>query len=460
MSDLPRAPLSAFKPYKNNARTHSKRQIEQIAASIEEFGFVNPVLVDDDMTILAGHGRVLAAKFLRLEDAPYVKLSHLDEGQRRAYVLADNRLAERAGWDKEVLAIELQHLADVAFKMDAIGFETPEIDFIVDAARDSDPSTKETDEDRVPAAPEAPCTRAGDVWVMGRHRLVCGDALCQETYSALLENERVAALFTDPPYNVRIAGFASPTGAATRREFEMASGEMSSTDFTSFLQTSLCAAAAAMTDGAIAFVCMDWRHMGELIAAGEAAFDELKNVCVWTKSNGGMGSLYRSQHEMVFVFKKGQAAHQNNVQLGKHGRYRTNVWTYAGANVFSRSRAEDLAMHPTVKPVALVEDALKDVTRRGDLVLDPFGGSGSTLIAAQKCGRSARLIEVDPLYCDVIVKRYQVYTGKSAHRLSDGAAFDDLALEGHIDADGAPAREAEAVADANAELSPEPHDGR
>lgn len=418
---IERAPIATLKPNPRNARTHNPRQITQIARSIERFGFTNPVLVDEDLMIIAGHGRVAAAKQLGHDAVPILRLGDLSEADKRAYLIADNKLAEKAGWDREILAIELQGLVELNYEIELTGFEIAEIDLILDAASNADPNGPRGPEDHAPAPPLDPITQLGDVWALGRHRLVCGDALARESYAQAMAGETAAALFTDPPYNVLIDGFAGGKGKAKRREFAMASGEMSKAAFEAFLTGALSAAAAQLDDGAIAFVCMDWRHIGELMKAGEVAFDELKNICVWTKTNGGMGSLYRSQHELVFVFKKGKAAHRNNVELGRHGRNRTNVWAYAGVNSFGAERDAALAMHPTVKPVALIEDALKDVTRRGDIVLDPFGGSGSTLIAAERCGRSARLIELDPAYCDVIVQRFEAYTGKRAVRLTPAA---------------------------------------
>ncbi|MBX9745342.1 MAG: ParB N-terminal domain-containing protein [Hyphomonadaceae bacterium] len=420
--------IAALKPYAANARTHSKRQIKQIAQSIERFGFTNPVLVDDNLMILAGHGRVEAAKLLGMEEVPAVRVAHLSEADKRAYVLADNQLALKAGWDREILAIELQGLIDLNFDVGAIGFEVAEVDLILDAAREANPDARSAPEDKTPTLPQQSVTRLDDVWELGRHRLVCGDATDACAYAALLSGERADLVFTDPPYNVPIDGFVGGKGKVERREFAMAAGEMSEAEFEAFLIAALGPAAAQCRDGAIAFVCMDWRHMRELLNAGAQVFGELKNLCVWTKSNGGMGSLYRSQHELVFVFKKGGDVHINNVELGRFGRNRTNVWAYAGANAFGKARDEELAMHPTVKPVALVEDAIKDVSDRGGLVLDPFGGSGSTLIAAERCGRSARLIELDPLYCDVIVQRFETYTGKRAKLAGGDQTFEDLAV--------------------------------
>ena len=424
---LERMPITALRPCPANARTHSKRQIKQMAASIERFGFTNPVLVDDNLMILAGHGRVEAAKLLGMEDVPVVRISHLSEADKRAYVLADNQLALKAGWDRDLLAVELQGLIDLNFDVGAIGFEVAEVDLILDAAREANPAARAAPEDALPAAQQHAVARRGDLWQLGRHRLVCGDARDPLVYASLMPNEKAEVIFTDPPYNVPIDGFAGGKGKAERREFAMASGEMSEPEFVSFLVATLGPAALQCRDGAIAFVCMDWRHMRELMDAGAQVFDELKNLCVWTKSNGGMGSLYRSQHELVFVFKKGSDAHVNNVELGRFGRNRTNVWTYAGANAFKQGRDDELAMHPTVKPVALVEDAIKDVSNRGGLVLDPFGGSGSTMIAADQCGRSARLIEIDPLYCDVMIRRFEAFTGKPATLAETSQTFEDVA---------------------------------
>ena len=418
--------VDALRPYAGNARTHSKKQVRQIADSIARFGFTNPVLVADDGTIIAGHGRVAAAKLLGMTEVPTLKLSHLSDAERRAYVIADNKLALNAGWDTEVLAIELQGLIDLEFDITLTGFSLAEIDFALDDAREASPETPAGPEDAVPAVPMQPVTRRGDLWRLGRHKLLCGDAREESDYQTLLGNEAADLVFTDPPYNVAIDGNVCGSGSIKHAEFAMASGEMSANAFTAFLTQSLGAMARHSRDGAIAFVCMDWRHMGELLAAGHAAFSELKNLCVWNKTNGGMGTFYRSKHELVFVWKVGTASHTNSFGLGDSGRYRTNVWDYAGISSIGKRRADELAMHPTVKPVALVADAIRDCSKRGDIVLDAFGGSGSTLIAAEKCGRSARVIEYEPGYCDVVVQRWQQITGKPARLAATGATFDDV----------------------------------
>ncbi|MDP1618120.1 DNA methyltransferase [Phenylobacterium sp.] len=417
---------AALRPYARNARRHSKAQVKQIAASIQRFGFTNPVLIGDDDEIIAGHGRVEAAKALGLASVPTVRLSHLTADERRAYLLADNKLALNAGWDTELLAIELQALIDLDFDVALAGFSVAEIDFTLDAARDGAPERTRPPEDEIVVAAGAPVTLPGDVWILGRHRLVCGDARDPSAYAAVMPGERAGMLFTDPPYNVPIDGHVTGLGKQRHREFAMASGEMSKAAFTTFLIETLACSAGVCRNGAIAFVCMGWRHMGELLDAGQAVFSELKNLCVWNKTNGGMGTFYRSKHELIFVFKVGDAPHINNFGLGDGGRYRTNVWDYPGVSSMGASRKAALEMHPTVKPTALVADAIRDCSARGDIVLDAFAGSGTTLIAAETCGRLARLIEFDPIYCDTIVRRFENYTGKSARLLGADQSFEDI----------------------------------
>ncbi len=421
-------PLNQLRPYAGNARTHSKKQVVQIADSIRRFGFTNPVLVGDDLEIVAGHGRVSAAKMLGLAAVPAVRLSHLSAEERRAYVLADNKLALNAGWDQEILAIELQALIDFDFDVTLTGFSLAEIDLTLDAAREA--STQAPDgADDVPNKPSVATSCQGDLWELGRHRLLCGDARSADDVRRLVGDRPIDLIFTDPPYNVPIDGHVSGLGSSRHREFAFASGEMTSTEFTAFLRTTLGNAAQVARDGAIAFICMDWRHMRELLDAGESVFSGLKNLCVWNKTNGGMGTFYRSKHELVFVFKVGTAPHTNSFGLGETGRYRTNVWDYAGVSSLGKERADALAMHPTVKPVALVADAIRDCSRRGETVLDVFGGSGSTLIAAETCGRNARLLEFDPAYCDTIISRWQKFTGKRATLSADGRAFEEVVRE-------------------------------
>jgi DNA modification methylase len=414
-----------LRPYPNNARTHSKKQVRQIANSIAKFGFCNPVLIDDDKQIIAGHGRVEAAKLLGIAAVPTYRLSHLSEADKRAYILADNKLAEKAGWDKQILAIELQGLIDLDFEIELTGFEMPEIDIILEDAHEADGASSGP-EDAVPQySSGAAVTRTGDLWLLGNHRLLCGDARDGAAYDRLLEGAKAEFVFTDPPYNVAIDGNVCGLGRIRHREFAMGCGEMSEVEFTTFLKTVFDRLAEHTIDGSIHQICMDWRHMWEMLAAGRQVY-ELKNLCVWNKTNAGMGSFYRSKHELVFVWKSGNAAHINNFELGQHGRNRTNVWDYAGVNTMRAGRLEELAMHPTVKPVALVADAIKDCSRRGGLVLDPFCGSGTILIAAERTGRKARALEVDPTYVDVGVRRWQSYTGKNAVLAASGETFETI----------------------------------
>jgi DNA modification methylase len=413
--------VEALRPHDKNARTHSTRQIKQIARSIERFGFLNPILIDGDGKIICGHGRVAGAKILGLTTIPALRTEHLSREEIRAYALADNKLAENAGWSKEILAIEFQGLLDLDFDIELTGFELPEIEMILEAA---DPPVSASEDDEVPRlAPNRVITKRNDLWQLGDHRLLCGDARRRESFAALLSGKLAQLVFTDPPFNVPIRGHVSGKGRIKHREFLQASGEKTSAQFTKFLEDSLGLLAEHSADGSVHFVCMDWRHLDEMLAAGRRVYRELKNVVVWAKTNAGMGSLYRSQHELIFVWKHGRGRHVNNVELGAYGRNRSNVWTYAGSNSFGLDRLDDLAMHPTVKPVALVADAIRDCSRRGDLVLDGFAGSGSTLIGCERTDRKARVIELDPIYCDQIVRRWQKLTGRRAVNALTGLAF-------------------------------------
>lgn len=429
MQQIVERKITDLRPYARNARTHSKRQVAQIARSIEKFGFTNPVLVSDDGEIIAGHGRVEAAKLLGFGAVPTLALSHLSEAERRAYVLADNKLAQNAGWDKELLAIELQALVGLEFDAELTGFSLAEVDLLLDEAREADPSGTDALDDTIPTVSGLAVCRRGDLWLLGNHRLLRGDTQKEIDVARLMDGKQADLVFTDPPYNVAIDGNVCGLSSVKHREFAFASGEMSEVQFTAFLEKTLGNLVAVMRDGAIAYVCMDWRHMRELLKASAASFSELKNLVVWNKTNGGMGAFYRSKHELIFVFKQGDAPHTNSFGLGENGRYRTNVWDYAGISSIGADRTKELEMHPTVKPVALIADALRDCSRRGEIVLDGFGGSGSTLIAAEKTRRRARLIEYDPLYCDTIIRRWQSYTGKQAQLETTCARFEEIEEE-------------------------------
>lgn len=411
--------LGSLAPYAKNARTHSKKQIKQIADSITAFGFTNPVLVDRENTILAGHGRVAAAKLLELTEVPCVRLEHMTQAQKRAYVLADNKLTLNAGWDEELLAEELEAILgdNEGFDISIAGFTLAEVDSLIEG--------KSIEEDGNPADDVLPeevslCCKPGDIWQLGPHRLICGDALDPAVAELLMDGKQARMVFNDPPYNVPIAGHVSGLGKVKHREFAQASGEMSKDQFVAFLKTSFHNLCTHTVDGSIHFICMDWRHMAEIHEAGEGIFSELKNLIVWVKDNGGMGTFYRSRHELIFAFKNGTSPHLNSFELGQHGRYRTNVWEYKGANTFKVGRQEELALHPTVKPVQMIADAIKDVSGRGDIVLDLFGGSGSTLIAAHKTGRISYICELDPIYCDRIIARYEAFAKDDAQLVACG----------------------------------------
>lgn len=400
-----------LRPHPRNARVHSDRQIEQIAASIRSFDFNNPVVVDDNGQILAGHGRVLAAIKLGIEQVPCIALRHLSDAQRRAYMLADNQLSLLSTWNEEVLALELEELSvlDEPFEITDTGFEMPKIDALIEERHkpepEADPADAPVDDSKVEAV-----ARLGDLWLLGRHRLFVGSALDRESYQALLDGTPADMVFIDPPFNVPIQGHVSGLGKAKHSEFVMASGEMSDAEFEAFLRTAFLRLVEASVPGAIHYVCMDWRGLRTMLAAGDA-FTELKNICCWVKAQGGMGSLYRSQHELIAVFKSGTAPHINNVALGKHGRNRSNVWSMPGMNSFQKGRADKLAMHPTVKPVALIADAILDCSKRGGLIMDSFCGSGTSLIAAERTGRIGAAMELDPHYADVILRRFCDVTG-------------------------------------------------
>ncbi len=393
-------------PDPRNARTHSRKQVTQIVQSITAFGFTNPILADPEGNLIAGHGRLRAAKEIGLEKVPVITLDGLTEPQKRALRLADNKIALNAGWDTEILKLELADLSmpDIDIDLGLTGFSPGEIDVVLS-------ETEDPDDEVIPAVPENPRVMPGDIWQLGEHRIGCGDGRDAAFLHAIVgEGSVIDCAFLDPPYNVKINGHANAKGR--HREFAMASGEMTDTEFRTFLTDTLGACAKVSRDGAVHFVCMDWRHMDDVTASVSGIYDDLLNICVWNKSNAGMGSLYRSKHEMVFVYRVGSGPHINNVELGKHGRNRTNVWDYASVNSMRGSRREDLDLHPTVKPVAMVADAYCDVTRQGELVLDIFLGSGTSLIAAERVGRRFRGLDIDPAYVNLAMQRWTDLTGK------------------------------------------------
>jgi DNA modification methylase len=429
---IPR-PRAELKPDPANPRRHSKKQIQQIAESIRVFGFNVPILVDRDGNVIAGHGRLLACRELGIDPVPTLCLEHLTPAQARAFRIADNKLTENGTWDDRLLAEQLRDLSlsGLDFDIEVTGFEMGEIDLRIASLEDT-PAAGSDPADILPEVSVAPLvSKLGDLWLLGRHRVLCGNALDPETFTALMGQHRATMVFTDPPYNVPIEGHASGLGTIHHRPFPMASGEMNEAEFAAFLGQACRNLAAFSTAGSLHYICIDWRHLDVLVAAGREAYGELKNVCVWVKDNAGMGSLYRSQHELVPVFKQRGGPHRNNVQLGQFGRNRSNVWRYPGANSFARGGVEGnlLALHPTVKPVAMVADAILDGSARGDVVLDAFLGSGTTVIAAERTGRRCYALELDPGYVDAAIRRWQTLTGDKARHAATGRSFDDLARE-------------------------------
>jgi DNA modification methylase len=417
--------IARLKPNPRNARTHSKKQIRQIAGSIKQFGFVNPVIADEHGVIIAGHGRLEAALMLELSNVPVITLHGLTDTQKRALMLADNKIAANAGWDRERLALEIPELTTLlgveGVDIALTGFEIPEIDQLM---VDFDDKNVDPD-DELELSPGPPVSKLGDLWILDQHRLLCGNARSETDLDRLMGGEMAAMGFLDPPYNVAVSSIVG-RGKTKHREFAEASGEQSAPEFVEFLTATLGNAARVSAAGALHYVCMDWRHIAELLSTGNAVYSQHVNTVVWVKTNAGQGSFYRSQHEEILVFRVGDLKHRNNVELGRHGRSRSNVWTYPGANTFRAGRIDDLRLHPTVKPIALVSDAMRDCTRRRDIVLDLFCGSGTTILAAERVGRRGFGMEIDPIYVDTTIRRWQSLTGKDAILTATGSAFSDI----------------------------------
>lgn len=405
--------IGMIKPYSKNPRIHNAKQIEKIKNSIMQFGFTAPILVDKENNIVAGHARYEAMKMLNAVQIPTIQLENLTPEQIKAYRIADNRLAEDAQWDSDILKIEFKELLELDFDITDTGFEIPEIDSLtIELIGDEN----KQDEDKevyslLDSIPQK--VKKNDLWILGEHKIFCGDTLDPDSFKCLLMTEKAEIIVTDPPYNVKIKGHVCGNGKIQHTDFKMASGEMTESEFMDFTQKFMENLRESSTDGSLHYIFIDWRGLKTFLTAGEQ-YDELKNICVWDKTTGGMGSLYRSQHEFVCVFKNGKNPHINNIQLGHNGRYRTNVWSVKGMNVQNKQAQELFKLHPTVKPVGLLSDILLDASSPGGIVLDCFGGSGSTLIACEKTKRKARLIELDEKYCNAIIYRWEKLTGRKA----------------------------------------------
>ena len=421
-------PIDSIKPYKTNPKIHSNKQVEQIMNSMNKFAFIVPITTDEKNVIIAGHGRFLAAQKLEMKKVPVIKLSHLTEAQKKAYRIADNKLTEIGEWNKDLLKLEFVELEklNLDFSLDITGFDMGEIDVMLDSSITEKEIEADEKSNAVPFIKEEEVvSKVGDIWQLGKHRIICGNSLEKKVYEKLFEGKKARMIFTDPPFNVKIDGHVCGNGKFKHKEFAMASGEMTSEEFTNFLKSIYLLLKEFSIEGSLHFSCIDWRHVREQSIAGFEVYDEFKNICTWVKSTGGMGSLYRSQHEFIFVYKNGRTPHINNVELGVHGRYRTNVWNYPGVNSFGKNQ-ENLKYHPTVKNVEMVKDAILDVTKRNDIVLDAFLGSGTTLIAAEQSGRICYGIELDPLYIDTTIRRWQEITGKPAVHVQTGKIYDEL----------------------------------
>lgn len=411
--------LNEIKPYENEIRNYNADHINKIVDSINEFDFTNPILIDENNVILAGHARYYAAQHIGFETIPSIIISHLNNSQKKAYRIADNKLCEKGQWNKNLLELEIKSfdIPNLEFPIELTGFSTTEIDLIInDEIQKEDNIEDFIDQNNIISKP-------GDIWQLGNHKLLCGDSLDIKNYKLLFNNEKANMIFTDPPYNVKISGHVQTnSGKINHKEFAFASGEMNADEFTSFLDIVMKNMISFSNPGALHYICMDWRHINEIMTAGNINYDEFKNLCIWNKDNGGMGSLYRSKHELIFIFKPDKnSKHINNVELGKNGRYRTNVWDYAGVNSFKNN--DDLKMHPTVKPYELIYDAILDVTKMNDIVLDPFIGSGSTIIASENSNRRCYGIEYEPMYVDTAIKRWKNLTGEKAINLYTNEYF-------------------------------------
>lgn len=433
-----RRPVNDLKPFPRNPRRHPEAQIVRLMRSIEKI-WTNPILIDETSTILAGHARLEAAKRLGSTEVPTLTIAGLSEAEKRAVVIADNRLPEQAVWDVELLQDHFNTLIDIDFDVELSGFSTGEIDLLLDGK----PALAATDpaDDLTGLASQGPAvSQLGDSWQLGRHRLVCGNALESTSYEVLLGGDLAQMLVGDSPYNVPIHGHTMGRGKVRHREFKMASGEMSEAAFTAFLESFIRQAITFSANGSIHYLFIDWRHLPELLTAARPLYAEWKNLLVWNKTNAGQGSFYRSKHELIGVFKNGAAPHINNFGLGAQGRYRANVLDYPGVNCLHPARRGDLDLHPTVKPVGLVADLIRDCSRRNGIVLDPFGGSGTTILAAERAGRVARVIELDPLYIDVAIRRWEQITRIPARHAESGLTFTQTAIKRGIDQVDSPER--------------------
>lgn len=421
------APIHFVKLPSRRVRKVSERATALCAANLNRFGQPGPILVSDDLVVIHGEEILAAASRLGWRSINIVRMPNLNESERRVLTLALAKLPLLSSWDDEALRVELSELVtlDLDFQIeDMTGFSIAEIDLILTPGQDE---AKDDPLDTLPDdLPGEPVSRPGDLWVLGDNRLLCGDALDPESYRRVMEGTMARMVFTDPPYNIPIAGHVSGLGKVKHRDFAAGVGEMSFEAFSAFLKQALTNATSHLIDGGLLYMFMDRRHIEELLRAARETGLSIVDMCIWNKLVGGMGSFYRSQHEPILVFRSGNASHLNNIELGRHGRYRSNVWDHRGLASFGRDRRALLTMHPTVKPVSLIVEAIKDGTRRNDIVVDPFAGSGSTIIAAERARRIGYGIELEPRYVDIIVRRWEAMSGHTAVYQTSGATFGEM----------------------------------
>lgn len=414
-------PIAALRPADRRVRKATASQVARVELSLSQFGICAPILIDSDAHIVHGHLVWEAARRLKLDAVPVVRIDHLNATERRALAIALNRLGETGEWDVDALKLEFAELIELDEEVVSTGFELAEIDALL---IEGEPD--ETEDDDLPPLPLSAVSQLGDIWVIGDHRLVQGDARDREVYERLIaDGEGVRLTLTDVPFNVPIRGHC--TGQAHHREFAVAHGELSREEFAAFNTEWMQLASSVLVEGGLLATFIDWRSVELILSAGRETGLDLLNIVVWAKSNAGQGSLWRSGHEMLPVFKKGSAPHCNRVELGRWGRYRSNVWTYPGASSLGSDAREGLATHPSVKPRAMIEDALLDVTDRGDVVCDCFLGSGTMLLAAEATGRRCRAIEIDGTYCDLAIDRWQQMTGREATLEETGETHAEVA---------------------------------
>ena len=441
-------PPAELRPAQRRMRSNDPIQAARLDQSIIEFGMCSPIIISQDRLIIHGHGIWEAAQRAGLVRVPTIVADHLSSGQQRLLGIALNRLGETANWDEVALAEELGELLELDEDVLVTGFELAEIDALLLLDSEAEHAGADTGEDALPELGEQAVSRPGDLWQLGNHLLLQGDALDAGSYQRLFRDGEFARIvLTDEPFNVRIAG--NVTGKKHHAEFAMASGELSREEFSAFNRTWMDHCASVLITGGLLGTFIDWRSVEIVLATGRELGLDLLNIIVWEKTNGDQGSLWRSQHELLPFFKKGAAPHVNNIQLGRFGRWRSNVWTYPGGSSVGSEAQMHSNNHPTVKPRALLEDALLDVSNRGEIVLDPFAGSGSTLLAAEVAGRVCRAIEIDGRYSDLIIARWQTLTGVAAVLSETGEAFAEVAVRRTgQEPDGLGSEQGEEIADA------------